>query len=380
MRSRSEQLWELLAWSAACAYIVRGFDIAALSECDLPVAEPSVDLPALSIIVPARNEERQIETCVRSLLGQRYPDFEVIVVDDCSTDRTQEVLRALGVENLKLRIVRGARLPRGWVGKPWALAQGARVARGSWLLFTDADTVHQPLAAASAVTYARETQTAALSLLTQQEFVTLGERMLLPSVLWIIAFAVGSLRAINDPRRTDAAIFNGQFVLFERRAYEQLGGHAAVADCIAEDYELARLVKRDARFRSRLLPAPELVATRMYRSFAETWNGFSKNLFIAAEDAPLQAIGGITQLLSLSPLPEVLAVRALMRRDWRRAVRMALLVAATAAVTELGMRRFRYPRGSGAFFPFGAPAMAAIFLNSALLHLTGRVSWRGRRY
>ncbi len=153
----------------------------------------------LSIIVPARNEERQIATCIESLLAQSYPHFEVIAVDDRSTDGTARILEGIAEKNLRLRVVRGAVLPGGWVGKPWALSQGMRQARGAWLLFTDADTHHESLACSSAMQYALAQDLSFLSLLTTQRFQTLGERAVLPTILWMIAVGIGSLDAINDP-------------------------------------------------------------------------------------------------------------------------------------------------------------------------------------
>lgn len=359
---------------------MRALNVAARSGERVEPREPREDMPFLSIVVPARNEERQIEDCLRSLLAQRYPRFEVIAVDDRSEDRTAQILENIAASDKRLRVVMGEPLPDGWIGKPWAVAQGANAARGEWLLFTDADTLHEPLAAASAVCYAIQTQTRVLGLLPAQRFETPAERIVLPAILWMIGFAVGSLEAINDMKRTDAAIFNGQFVLFEREAYDALGGHAAVCDSIAEDFEFARIIKRDGRFRSRLAGAPDLVSTRMYRSFSEIWDGFSKNLYVAAQDAPDKAVAGIIALAAISPIPEFLLLRAILKRRPGKALRMAVLIAATATAAEVGMRRSRFPRGSGAFFPLGVATMLAIFLNSMRLDRTGRVAWRGSEY
>ena len=370
---------DFVAWGAAAGFSARTLAVTARSGEQISVAQPST-WPILSIIVPARNEEHQIEQCVRSLLAQEYRYFEVIVVDDRSDDGTARILRELARSDTRLRIVDGEPLPEGWVGKPWALQQGSRSARGEWLLFTDADTLHHPQAASSALDYALLHDLRALSLLPTQRFETVGERVLLPTILWMIAFGVGSLQAINDPKRKDAAIFNGQYLLFERRAYDALGGHAAVRGYIAEDYEFARLVKSDGRFPANLVGAGGLVSTRMYRSAREIWRGFSKNLYVAAEDHPLGALAGSAMLAALSILPPIQLTRALMKGRYARAAGLAAGMVATMAAAEVAMRRSRFPRGSGAFLPIGAGAMLAIFLNSALAHRTGRVSWRGRRY
>lgn len=361
-------------------FVARTIGVSLRSGERIAVSAGAETLPPLSIVVPARNEERQIETCVRSLLGQTYGDFEVIAVDDRSTDDTLEILERIADEDPRLRVVRGLALPEGWVGKTWAIVQGTRVARGAWLLFTDADTVHRRACAASAVEYAIACEAPFVSLLPTQLFETVAERAFLPAILWMIAFAVGSLDAINDPDRADAAIFNGQYLLCERRAYETLGGHSAVRTELAEDYAFARLVKSDGRFRGRLAGASDLVFTRMYRSAREIWEGFSKNLYVGVAGRAVEGAAGAILLAGLSPLPEILLVRAVIRKRPRQAVFAFACIAAGAVAAEIAMRRSRFPRGSGALFPFGAAAMLAILANSTLAHARGRVTWRGREY
>jgi chlorobactene glucosyltransferase len=371
---------EALLDLAAASFIVRAAGVTLRSTERLERAGPADGLPFLSIVVPARNEERQIETCVRSLLSQDYGEFEIVVVDDRSSDATKSILDRLAREYARLRIVEGEDLPAGWVGKPWALAQGMRAARGAWLLFTDADTEHHPCASASAMRYALAKDVDFLSLLPTQRFETLAERAFLPTILWMIAVGVGSLDAINDPKRVGAAIFNGQYLLCERTALSTIGGHERVRGSIAEDYDLARIVKRDGRFRSMLVGANDLVHTRMYRSAAEIWSGFSKNLYQGVKGRPLHGVLAALTLAAISPLPEMALARALSKGKYAKALRVAAGIAATAAAAELGMRRSRFPRGSGLWFPLGAAAMLAILVNSAIQHRTGRVRWRGRKY
>ncbi|MGH7728740.1 MAG: glycosyltransferase, partial [Vulcanimicrobiaceae bacterium] len=271
-------------------------------------------LPSLSIVVPARDEARSIERCVRSLLAQRFLDFEVIVVDDRSSDATAAIVEALAHEDPRLHLVRGEPLPDGWVGKPWALVQGVARARGAWLLFTDADSAHEPSGAASALWFATRAGVDALSLGAFQELETLAERAILPSILGTIVLATGPLGAINDPAQPERALANGQYLLVARHAYEALGGHAALHDEIVEDIAFARRLKRDGRFRLFVASAPAFSRVRMYRSFGEIRAGFEKNLFIGAGGSVRALLAGIAALLLVSAAPPLVAVAALARR------------------------------------------------------------------
>ena len=360
-------------------FAIRSLDIAFRGTPRLDPHRHRSDLPSLSIIVPARNEGYQIEQCVRSLLAQSYPDFEVIVVDDTSTDDTAAIVERIAATDSRLTLVHGAALPRGWVGKPWAISQGLAHARGSWLLFTDADTVHEPEAAAAAVSCALDRSVNVLSLLTDQEMVSVPERLFLPSILWTIAFGTGPLADVNDPRRENA-IFNGQYLLFERSAYESLGGHAAVRGEIAEDLELARLVKTDGRFRSALVTCGSLVRTRMYRNFSELWNGFVKNFALGTRGQPVMTAAAIAFFALVAPITPVAAFVFLVMGLWAAAAATfgAMLLAIVTA--EIGLRRVVTLRWAALGLPLGVTLMVAIFVASVVSHRFGSVAWRGRNY
>ncbi len=342
---------------------------------------PAAGASLLSVVVPARNEERSIERCVRSLLAQTLGDYELIVVDDRSEDGTAAILDDLAREDARLRVVRGAPLPDGWVGKPWALAQGVRAARGAWLLFTDADTWHAPSACASALAFVRARGADALTLWTHQELGSWGERAVLPSVLSMIVVASGSIDRLNDPREPEHALASGQYVLVSRSAHEALGGFEALRDEIVEDVAFARRLKADGRFRLILADGSELVRVRMYTSLRELWAGFTKNMYAGADgDLPTLAAASLFLAL-LSAVPVALAVDGAVRRRPLRAAEALLCLAAGIAVQARGLRRTGMAPALAWFAPAGHAVTAAIVVNSTLRVLSGRgVDWRGRRY
>lgn len=353
--------------------------VISLRSTERIVERAGAELPFLSIVVPARNEAHQVGACVRSLLSQAYPAFEVVVVDDCSTDETARIVAELAQRDSRLRLVRGAALPQGWVGKPWALQQGVMQTRGDWLLFTDADTVHESAAARTAISYALSERIDAISLLTDQVMESAAERVVLPSILWTIIFGTGSLATVNDPKKPNA-LFNGQYIAMSRHAYDEIGGYTAVRGEIAEDLELARRFNADRRLRMRLVGGSGLVRTRMYRSFSEIWHGFVKNFALGVRGEPFLAAFAIAYFALLAPvLPLALIAFAASRETIPALIAGAALVIALAGA-EFGMRRARFPRWSALWLPVGISVMVGIFVTSIAKHARGGVAWRGRAY
>ncbi len=343
---------------------------------------PREKLPSLSIVVPARDEERSIERCVRSLLAQTYvDDFEVVVIDDRSADATLEILTRIAAEDARLKIVRGEPMPEGWVGKPWALAQAQRRAKGDWLLFTDADSYHRPRAAATTLWYATHFGADALSLATHQELETFWERASVPAILGTLVFVSGPFGDINDPAQPAKAIANGQYVLVSRAAYDALGGHESLSGEIVEDVAFSRRLKEDGRFRYVLAGGHDLVSVRMYRSLAEIWSGFTKNIYFGA-GGDLRALSiAVLFLLSTSALPLGLFASNVAKRRTALASESFATLAALVASQAFGMRKAGFPRRLAPLQFAGSMLFAAIALNSTFAVLSGRgVVWRGRRY
>ena len=234
--------------------------------------------PRVSLLVPARNEARSIEGCVRSLLAQGYPDFEVIILNDESTDGTGEILTRIAAEDDRLRVIHGQPLPTGWLGKNWACQQLSQAATGDYLLFTDADTGHDRLMLRDSIAAALATNADLLSGMPHQIVKTWSEQLLVPILAWsFMAFIPLALAQRVRPAFLSVAI--GQYLLFRRSAYEKINGHAAVRDKVVEDFELARNIKK-AGLQWRFVDATARIHCRMYHNFREVFNGLSKNLFI----------------------------------------------------------------------------------------------------
>ena len=325
------------------------------------------------MIIPARNEARNIERCVRSILAATYPAIEVIVVDDRSTDGTGDLVERLGV-----RLVRGTELPPGWFGKQWALVQGYRVARGELLLFADADTKHEPELIARAVAALTTERVDLFSLVPRQEMVTFWERLIQPHVFLALQARVGDLRRVNRTRIEWDAIANGQFILVTRLSYEAVGTHQAVRNSVADDVMLAQTYVREG-FDIFLAHAPTYMSTRMYGSLKEIVEGWSKNLALGA---PLMAppVRWIRTLLPyLMWVPALVWVGpplAWAAFDWD----FAAIATVASLITWIGIYAGeRGPLQYALLYPLGAVMVAFIMMRSAWRG-SRKVEWRGRLY
>ena len=237
-----------------------------------PLPDPP---PLLSVLIPARNEERNIGRCLESLLRQDYPCLEILVLDDESSDQTADVVAKLAAEHPQIRLLRGQLLPPGWHGKTYACQQLAQAARGEWLLFTDADTVHAPHAVSSALRAALETRADLVSLFPRAVMGTFWEAVALPMIT-VGPMCYLPLGLINRTRHPLVTLAIGPFMFFRRDFYWRIGGHEAVKQDIAEDVFLARLVKRNGG-RLALMDGTRTVSVRFYRGLNEAWRGFSKS-------------------------------------------------------------------------------------------------------
>lgn len=268
---------------SALLWLVVYYRIRRLEKVIVPLdAEPLLDAPPdgwprLSVIVPARNEERDVGACLTSLAAQDYPCWELIFVDDESTDRTLEQARQALAGGPPSRVLAGRPRPAGsWVGKNWALVQGAAEARGDWLLFIDAAIVHHPAALRQGVALARQLNVDALSIMPAIECHSRWERVIMPLFALLSALVAPADRA-NQPGLQGSRLA-GAFILVRRAAYEAVGGHGAIANQILEDMALARRLKHQG-FSIWLTYTHDLTRTRMYDTFNDLWAGLTRLSF-----------------------------------------------------------------------------------------------------
>lgn len=344
-----------------------------LGTCPMPARFPRV-----SVLLPARNEETVVGECVRSLLAQDYPDFEVLVLDDGSTDRTAEVLAGLAGLGDRLRILTGRPLPDGWLGKHWACYQLAQAATGELLLFTDADTVHHPQALRLGVSALLAERADLLSGFLYQRLVTWGERLTVPTIFWCF-FSFLPLALAQRVRAPALSLTNGQWMLFRRSAYEAVGGHAAVRDHPVDDIVLGQRVKAKG-LRWRIADIGEYVTCRMYTSFRAAVEGFTKNLFAVFDFrlAEYLFVWAWMTLVTVEPLV-VLALWPLgVGRDVFALWPALLAVAGMLALWGIAMARLRFPLYLAFLYPVHILLLVFIAFRSLLWTVTGRATWKGR--
>ena len=327
--------------------------------------------PLVSVIIPARDEASNIAACVRSVLATNYQPIEVIVVDDRSRDGTGRIVEGIAREPAsanRLTLVRGEELPVRCFGKPWALMQGYRRAKGEILLFADADTRHTPELIPRAVAALGAERVDLVTVLSRQEMLSFWERLVQPHVLLALAARVGDLRRVNRTRVAWNAIANGQFILTPRAAYEAVGTHDVVKHSVVEDLALAQayvLAGRDLF----LVHGAEYMVTRMYSSLAGIVEGWSKNL---ASGVPLM-LPPVAWLRRVAPwlmwLPSLVWTLPVVWLATGAPAALATVVISLLVWLEIYWQE-QAPVGYALLFPFGALVVAFIMLRSA---------WRGRR-
>lgn len=328
------------------------------------------DAPEVSVIVPARNEEVGLADCLRSLVGQAGADCEIIVVDDHSTDGTRAI-----AESFPVRVIMADPLPPDWTGKCNAVWSGAKIAKGKWLLFTDADTRHATDSIARGLQEAKACDAALLSYSPKQEVHSFAERALMPVIFAELAMTYRP-QDVCDPQSPVAAA-NGQYLLVRRDVYDAVGGHAAVAGAILEDLELARLVKRTGH--SLHFRLSDVVSARMYRSFPQMWEGWTKNLVLLFPHPRRLALSRLLEFAGIAVCVVIAALKFIQGEKTRAGIAAAVAIALLLFLMER-IRRAHFDWLSSSLAIFGLPLFAILLCNSNISHRRGSVRWKGREY
>jgi chlorobactene glucosyltransferase len=332
--------------------------------------------PRVSVLIPARNEEHRLAPCISTIADSDYPNMEILILDDHSTDGTASLVQRRAQGDPRIRLLTGQPLPKGWTGKSWACHQLSKEAQGEFLLFVDADTRFSDRTISQSVSVAHEQRADLLSLWPYLESLSWSEKLVIPFVHLFILFylphwAPGRLRCFGAA--------NGQFVLFRRSSYDKIHGHESVRNHMVEDISIARNM-RQAGFKVLNLDGTNpghsiaLVRCRMYNRFSEVWEGFTKNLYPSFDgNFPAFLIfQSIQVLLFLTPF-YLLFTPANGPLVWTE---IAILLSLRFALAH----RFRQSYLGAILHPFGQLLVIAIALNSWLQSLRGRLPWKGRHY
>lgn len=314
-----------------------------------------------------------------SHLAQSHRNLELIVVDDQSTDGTAAEARRHARADPRLRVVDGAPVPDGWIGKSWACWQGAQVAGGEWLLFSDADVVHAPEALSHCLALAERLGRGGLTLVPRVTTGTVAERVVMPVAASLIQNVLAPGFAVRSPR-TRIAMAAGAYLLVRRDVYDACGGHRGIAGRMVDDVALAMAVKDRGYL---LVPADGtgLITLRMYRGAGEMWSGWRKNAAFASSRDPSRGAASAVSLAVLGLAPAIGVLRGVHRRTPGLAAAGLAGFGAQCALQRLAAPIVTTPSRYLPTFPLGATFIAAAAFRGALDRWTGRgPEWRGRRY
>jgi chlorobactene glucosyltransferase len=338
--------------------------------------------PLISVLIPARNEEANIKACLDSLRQQDYPNFEIIVLDDSSTDKTAEIVARIAAEEPRLKLLRGQPLPQGWAGKPFACYQLAQEARGSWLLFTDADTVHAPSTLSTVLDVALASNAALISGFPYQRTTSLWQKMAIPILFYFMLLCWLPFWWMQRSGRTLPSVAIGQFLFFSAREYRAIGGHEAVKSRILEDVWLGMEMARH-HYKQLTLDLSKLVSCQMYSEFGTMWDGITRWLYMVASVSTLAFLVMMATVLLLFLAPFLWLIYGLLLAQpafaWQ--VLVVLQVAIVFLARFLAGRRFSQPKTSIILHPLGIAFLVLVGFYATYQHLTGAgVKWKGRVY
>ncbi len=370
-------IWVLIIYVAAMAIYLGAVGIVGLRfKGTLKHAKLPDRLPRVSTIVPARNEERNIDRCASGIVAQDYANMEFVFVDDDSDDATPTILARYAEQDNRVKIVHTGGKPKDWNGKQWACQSGADQAAGEWLCFMDADTYAEPELISRTLAFAAANNIDMLSLQPWYEMRGLWERVVLPTCLFQLLL-VFPPEWVNNPDRK-LSMANGQFILIRRDVYDTIGGHASVKDCMMDDFPLAERVK-GAGYRLYMADGSSVMRVRLYTNLREIWAGSIKAA-VEITGGWLLSVLSFLALFLFNVLPAFLLVWAVLAGN-----QPATLILSVAVSLQLlfhafmRMAGFRIPPWSSVASPFGGVVVTAILLDGMIRVASGgEIKWKGR--
>ncbi len=381
----------LVCTTIIALFLIAGFIREYLRLRSMPHLAPSDtqrETALVSILIPARNEERNISRLLDGALQQTYPLCEIIVVDDGSTDATSDILAAYAAKHTRVRVRQSTLLPVGWTGKSYACQQAAAMAQGEWLLFLDADTVPQPGLVSALITHAQRNHMHMVSIFPAIELGSFWERIILPP-FYTLLHAIFPFERLNAPHTSpDEVLANGQCILVQREAYDIVGGHGAVRGEVLDDVMLARVL-RWAGFHTGAALGLQELRVRMYTNGHEVVEGLTKNAAAGFASGGHHAVreGGIQFALALLPIC-LLLVGVLLMQGIPKHIAWIVFGEAVLVLSVAGSfwgmllhRRYQLSPWYAFLWSFGLVCYGCIALRGWWQVQTGRgVIWKGRTY
>ncbi|MEE8324656.1 MAG: glycosyltransferase [Candidatus Humimicrobiaceae bacterium] len=337
--------------------------------------------PLVSVLIPARDEEKNIGRCLRSLSKQDYNNIEILVLDDNSSDGTGRIIEKFSKKDTRVRLIQGRSLDRGWKGKSYACHQLSREAAGEYYVFTDADTLHFPNSVSSALGALISKRLDVLSVFPKQIMVSVHERMVVIfiNIAVLALMPLGLIRKMKSPK---ISIANGQFLLFKRSVYKSIGGHRSIKSDIVEDVAISKQVKKHG-FRFMVFDGRSTVYCRMYDGFKGVVRGFSKFIFAAMNYSVIKLVAVVSFIMLLFLVPLILLPLGLYIFNWSLLVNVMILSQVSIILFIRIVMTFRFKSRFTDIFlhPLSMFYIAVLSVNSVYQAKYGSgIFWKDRFY
>jgi chlorobactene glucosyltransferase len=339
------------------------------------------DPPLVSVLIPARNEEINIEKCIKAFLKQDYPKLEILVLDDNSTDNTYGIVKKISEKNKNVKVFKGKPLPQGWLGKNFACYQLSRYAKGEYFVFTDADTHHFQKSISSSLAALLNDGLDALCPFPREIMITIHERMSIPFMNFVILLFM-PLALIRKSKNPLFCTGVGQYLLFRREAYFGMGGHAAVKGKILEDVHITKKTK-EMGYSYMIFDGRKVISCRMYKNFKQVFTGYSRFLFSAFDYNVFMISIAVIFFILLFLLPNIFFPLGLILYHWPREILLSILlqIGIVSFIRMVNALRFKEKLLDILLSPLSIVYIVFMAINSVLQSKLGNgIYWKGRTY